>query len=142
MTRISSLQPKSVDEIPEFLDSGVLYISDLYSVVAHVCCCGCGERVNVSLKPTRWRLTYVGDAVTLNPSIGNWRLPCQSHYWIRSNRVEWAAGMSRIAIEKGRLLDRIAKESYRKYNSKPPLTFRLLSFLKVLFFQIKSIRKR
>ena len=139
MTKISAIRPEFVDEIPETLRDGVLYISELYSVAAHICCCGCGERINTSLKPTRWSLVYDNDTVSLYPSIGNWRLPCQSHYWIRSNQIEWAAKMSQVAIEKGRLLDRIAKESHRKYNSNPPLTFRLKAFFRILLFHVNRI---
>lgn len=140
--RIKTIHAEFVDEIPEDLDEGVLYVSKRFSVAAHLCCCGCESRITTSLKPTRWKLTYSGDSVSLSPSIGNWRLPCQSHYWIHSNQVEWAPQMSRMAIEKGRLLDRISKESHIWYNSNPPLGYRLKSQLKVALFHARWIWKR
>jgi hypothetical protein len=48
----------------------------------------------------------------LHPSIGNWSFPCQSHYWIRNNRVEWAPKWSREQIERGRRHDGLAKDDY------------------------------
>lgn len=140
--RITTIYPEFVDEIPEDLDEGVLYVSETFSVATHLCCCGCGARIVTSLKPTRWKLANSSGSVSLSPSIGNWRLPCQSHYWIRSNRVEWAPKMPRMAIEKGRLLDRISKESYRKYASHPPLSFRLKSLIRVAWFHIRWVWKR
>ena len=32
---------------------------------------------------------YNGKEISLTPSIGNYEFPCQSHYFIRHNRVEW-----------------------------------------------------
>ena len=36
-----------------------------------------------------WQLYYNGKEISLTPSIGNYEFPCQSHYFIRHNRVEW-----------------------------------------------------
>ena len=36
--------------------------------------------------------------MSLVPSIGNWSLPCQSHYWITDNRVRFAPVMSPAMI--------------------------------------------
>ena len=55
---------------------------------------------------------FNGKTVSLDPSIGNWSFPCQSHYWIRNNRVKWAPKCSRVQIERGRRYDHHAKESY------------------------------
>jgi hypothetical protein len=53
-----------------------------------------------------------GKTVSLDPSIGNWSFPCQSHYWIRNNRIKWAPKWSREQIERGRTHDNYAKEGY------------------------------
>jgi hypothetical protein len=71
----------------------------------HLCCCGCGSEVVTPLNPAGWTLEIVGGAVTLRPSIGNWSLPCRSHYLIRQGKVVWARDMSRDEIEDGRLRD-------------------------------------
>ena len=55
---------------------------------------------------------FDGKTVSLEPSIGNWSFPCQSHYYIRKNRIKWAPKWSREQIERGRLYDAHAKQSY------------------------------
>lgn len=104
MTRIRQIRPEFVDFIPEKLALGVLYISRRYSTASHLCCCGCGLEVVTPLNLAKWRLTESNGTVSLNPSVGNWSFPCQSHYWISGNRVQWAAAMSaeRIAAVKAR----------------------------------------
>lgn len=98
--------------LPEELEDGVLYVSIPYAVVEHRCCSGCGERVTTPLSPTDWSLTFDGKTVSLQPSIGNWNFPCQSHYWIRKNEVIWAPHLSRNQIEDGRARDRASKAAY------------------------------
>jgi hypothetical protein len=61
------------------------------------------------LSPTDWKLTFDGESITLYPSIGNWSFPCQSHYWITGDRIEWARPMSRTQIEGVRMADRARK---------------------------------
>ena len=87
MTRVT---PAFVEVIPEILEQGVLYISMAHATVLHLCCCGCGQEVVTPLSPIDWELHYDGRAVSLDPSIGSWSLPCQSHYWITKNSVRWA----------------------------------------------------
>ena len=84
------LIPKFVDSVPDELEDGVLYISMEYGTVLHKCCCGCGSEVNTPLSPASWSLKYDGKHITLSPSIGNWSFQCQSHYWIKKNKVVWA----------------------------------------------------
>jgi hypothetical protein len=43
--------------------------------------------------------------VSLNPSLGSWSLPCQSHYWSQRNRVHWARRWSPEEIAAGRARD-------------------------------------
>lgn len=79
-------------EIPEELEEGVLYISMVYGITAHLCPCGCGRKVVVDFRPewpSGWDLTLNNGRVTMRPSIGNFCLPCKSHYYITENRIEW-----------------------------------------------------
>lgn len=108
----SSLRHSFVDFIPERLDTGVLYISQPYKTVVHKCCCGCGEEVVTPLGPADWSLRVADGVVTLHPSIGNWSLPCRSHYWIRNSRVVWAGPMAQREVERGRTLDRAYRNAY------------------------------
>ena len=80
--------------IPRPMAEGVLYVSMEYATAGHKCCCGCGNDVFTRLAPTDWTLTYDGRTISLRPSIGNWGFACQSHYWIRNNRVIWAEKLS------------------------------------------------
>jgi len=106
------IQHKFVEFIPDRLENGILYVSITHATVLHKCCCGCGNEVVTPLSPTDWKLTYDGKAISLYPSIGNWSFPCQSHYWIRDNKVIWAPKWSKKQIEEGRLKDSLAKKSY------------------------------
>lgn len=106
------LKHEFVKYIPEHLDERTLYVSFEYATAAHKCCCGCGNDVFTPLSPTDWRLIYDGVSITLEPSIGNWGFPCQSHYWIRDDTVRWAPRLSRHEILAGRARDRWEKENY------------------------------
>lgn len=107
-----NLTPMFVEFIPEELQDGVLYISKKYKTAVHKCCCGCGQEVVTPLSPAEWQLRLEQGGVSLTPSIGNWGFPCQSHYWIKRNRVEWAGPLSAMQIAKVRAKDRVVKENY------------------------------
>ncbi len=106
MTAIRSVQPQFVEYMPETLEPGVLYISRRFSTAAHLCCSGCGSEVVTPLNPAKWRLVERGGKVSLVPSIGNWSLPCQSHYWITDNHVRFVAAMSPSMIAGVKARDR------------------------------------
>lgn len=112
MKRIAKLVPRFAELIPEIIEEGILYVSMEHATVIHKCCCGCGNEVVTPLSPTDWTLIYDGRAITLNPSIGNWGFPCQSHYWIRGNSVQWASRWSRKRIEATRRAIRNAEAEY------------------------------
>lgn len=116
--RDEALKHRFVESFPKTLDPGVLYVSLEYGSVAHSCCCGCGEEVVTPLTPTDWSITYDGETVTLDPSVGSWTLPCRSHYVIRRGRVIEAPSWSDAEIAAERRRDRQAKALY--FNQ-PPL---------------------
>ena len=116
MTRINSLTHEFIDYIPDTLDEGVLYVSIPFATVMHRCCCGCGNEVVSPLDPTDWQMTFDGKSVSLSPSIGNWSLPCQSHYWVYRNQVLWARRISLFEIKTGRAFERIRKAWHRGRN--------------------------
>ncbi|WDA38941.1 DUF6527 family protein [Sphingobium sp. YC-XJ3] len=109
MTRVDRLQTVFVDEIPEILEDGILYVSEECCVALHNCACGCGEEVSTPLVRTEYRLTMEGDAASIWPSIGNHDFACASHYVIKQGKILWAGRMSRGAIEAGRKRDRRLK---------------------------------
>lgn len=93
--RHASLTHEFVEYVPAVLAEGVLYVSLRFATVVHLCPCGCGNKVVTPLSPADWQLLFDGEAVSLTPSIGNWSLPCQSHYWIRLDRVRWVRAATR-----------------------------------------------
>lgn len=106
MTRIDRLRPEFVEFVPEHPRPGILYVSRRYATAVHLCCCGCGSEVVTPLNPVKWHLRENGGTVSLSPSIGNWSLPCQSHYWIENDRVVWAAAMEPEVIAAVKARDR------------------------------------
>nr|WSX51977.1 DUF6527 family protein [Streptomyces sp. NBC_00974] len=102
MTTQETLRPVFTETFPSAMDAGVLYVSILYRTCGHLCCCGCGQEVVTPLSSAQWSLTYDGESVSLAPSIGNWSLPCQSHYWIRDGRVHWSRRYSAAEIHQNR----------------------------------------
>lgn len=101
---------KFVKNIPNDVESGIIYISVDYSTAIHKCCCGCGKEVVTPFSASGWRLTFDGESVSLYPSIGNWSFACQSHYWITNSIVEWAPKWTSKQIERGRKRDNQNKD--------------------------------
>lgn len=112
MMRHQTLEHRFVRNVPRELDPGVLYISVDYATAVHSCCCGCGDRVVTPFTPTDWRMTFDGESVSLDPSVGNWNQKCRSHYVIRRNRVLEAGPWSNAQVEAERRRDKKAKAAY------------------------------
>ena len=106
----SSVRHEFVEYIPETLAEGTIYVSIPFATAVHRCVCGCGQEVVTPLTPTDWKLTFDGDTVSLDPSIGNWSFDCWSHYWIVRNRVKWSYQWSDEEIASSRAQDRRAKQ--------------------------------
>lgn len=112
MSRPSAIRHEFVEFVPDELEKGVVYVSIPYATAVHRCLSGCGQEVVTPLSPADWELVFDGETISLYPSIGNWSLPCRSHYWIRRNKVLWARMWSDSEIKRARAMDRSAKESY------------------------------
>ena len=90
MTGGQTVSHEFVEYVPRELKDGVVYVSIPFATVIHKCCCGCGQQVVTPLAPSQWTLSFDGKSISLYPSIGNWKFPCKSHYWIKNDRVSWA----------------------------------------------------
>lgn len=91
---IYQISPEFVEEIPEEISDGYLYLCLAYNAVIHKCACGCGEIISTPLdRKHGWVMQYDGEAVTLSPSIGNGSYKCRSHYFIRGNSIVWLGKM-------------------------------------------------
>lgn len=108
----SILSHQFVDFIPSEILEGVIYISIPFATAVHKCCCGCGKEVITPLSPTDWKLIFDGVTISLEPSIGNWSFDCQSHYWVKRNKVFWARRWSTEDITAVRRYDQTAKAKY------------------------------
>lgn len=106
------------EEIPTVLNKHTLYVSFEYGTAMHLCACGCGSEVVTPLRPTDWRLTFNG-TWSLSPSIGNWALPCRSHYLIIDEQVRWANPWDDERIEWNRAKDRDRKAQYYASDDEP-----------------------
>lgn len=108
------LRHEFVECIPDDHDilEGTIYISIRFATATHRCCCGCGNKVVTPIRPTDWKLIFDGKTISLDPSIGNWSFACQSHYFIRHNKVKWARQWSDEQIAMGRQHDSLAKGEY------------------------------
>ena len=115
------LEHKFVDSIPEEIEEGILYISLRFRVIIHLCCCGCKNKVVTPLSPVRWKMTFDGKSISLNPSIGNWNFKCESHYWIQDSQVIWSERWSKREISEGKKEARKRRADYfnEGYSSEP-----------------------
>ncbi|WP_092191483.1 DUF6527 family protein [Desulfomicrobium norvegicum] len=112
MIKNKRLEHRFVENLPEKLEAGILYISIKYATSAHLCCCGCGEEVVTPFTPTDWKMTFDGESVSLRPSIGNWTLKCRSHYVIDHGKVIEAGPWTDTQVEAERRRDRTAKAKF------------------------------
>lgn len=108
MSKTKEFEYELIDHAPEKLADGVLYVFMRYAALMHLCACGCGREVVTPLDPTDYTFTFDGETVTLRPSVGNWRFPCRSHYFIPKSRVEWLRDMTAEQIQTGRAANRQA----------------------------------
>lgn len=112
MKRRTEVAHKFVEHIPDDLQEGIVYVSVRFATALHKCCCGCGNQVVTPLSPVDWRLIFDGESISLYPSVGNWSFPCQSHYWIKRNKVLWDRKWSRREIRRARANDLLGKQAY------------------------------
>ena len=79
-----------VHYLPKELAPGTLYVSEAFDVAGHLCACGCGNKVMTPLGPTWWSFVDTPRGPSLSPSIGNWQIPCRTHYRICEGKIEWS----------------------------------------------------
>ncbi|UBZ08789.1 hypothetical protein LDL76_08770 [Salegentibacter mishustinae] len=115
------MKHKFVEFIPEELEKGIIYISTEYNSINHLCACGCGLEVVTPLSPVDWQFSFNGETVSIFPSIGNWDYPCNSHYWIKKNKIVWANSWSRKEIEEARFNDFSLNYSYSHFDESEKL---------------------
>ncbi len=116
MDRIKLLK---VYYLPKELEEGFLYVSKEFGVAGHLCPCGCKNKIITPLDQTEWSFKEHNNEPTLYPSLGNWELPCKSHYWITDGLIEWSYQWTEKQISEGRQNeDEKRKLHFNKLNSK------------------------
>jgi hypothetical protein len=87
----TELKPVFVKFMPPELEQGVLYVSEEFELAIHLCACGwCKQKTVTPFHDPNSDWKYTRDAqdrITLHPSIGNFQMPCKSHYWVRENKI-------------------------------------------------------
>src|SRR5215207_1726442 len=91
-----------VHYMPRELKAGVLYVSEKYGTAAHLCACGCGEKIRTPLGPAEWSVRDGSRGPSLWPSVGSWQRPCRSHYVIDNGDVRWSTEWNDAQVQAGR----------------------------------------
>ena len=102
MERMEKISLREIYYLPKELEEGYLYVSEEFGIAGHLCACGCKSKVITPLEPSEWSIKVVDGKPSLYPSIGNWELPCKSHYWITDGTIEWSYSWSEARIKEGR----------------------------------------
>jgi hypothetical protein len=103
-----------VEYLPTDLEQGILYVSEEFGIAGHLCPCGCKNKIMTPLDPSEWSFKEINNEPTLYPSIGNWQLPCRSHYWVSGGNIEWSYDWSEEEIKAGRKEEEMKREAYYK----------------------------
>lgn len=110
--KIDRIRLKLVEFMPSTLELGVLYVSKKYQTAAHLCACGCGEKIRTQLGPLGWKFSNQRQGPSLYPSIGNWQKPCRSHYFIKKGVVIWVPAMTETEVLYGRQAEVQRRDAY------------------------------
>ena len=125
---------EKVHYMPKQLEPGILYVSEEFGTAAHLCACGCGEKVRTPLGPTEWSVKEHPAGPSLWPSIGNWQKPCKSHYVIEKGRIVWSGAWSENQIAAGRTREQKRRELYfAQQRSKGTFVDRMIAWIKAKF---------
>lgn len=109
---IDKIKLLHVEFLPKELEPEILYVSIEFGVAGHICPCGCGSKIITPLGGTEWKFLEIKGEASLYPSIGNWQLPCRSHYWIRKGKVKWSYSWSDERIAKGYEAEEEKRKAY------------------------------
>ncbi len=112
MHKLSKIKLIRVQYVPKVLEPGSLYVAEEFGAAVHLCACGCGTKVSTPLGPTEWTLEETLMGPTLNPSVGNWQIPCKSHYWVRNGSIIWSDAWTPEQIIKGRQAEEHRRHAY------------------------------
>lgn len=131
--KLIKIKLQYVTYMPKELQAGVLYVSEEFGAVAHLCPCGCGSKIRTPLGPTEWSLSVTNRGPSLFPSIGNWQIPCKSHYWIKDGKIIWAGQWTPEQIAAGRRKEKERRHTYYDNLKQHGILQRFKNWIKKLF---------
>jgi hypothetical protein len=100
-----------VERFPEKIEAWNLYWSKEFEMSAHLCACGCGDRIYLPVGPVDYSITLDPNGPTLRPSVGNWNV-CNAHYLITDGAVQWAGKWSAQQIDAARAHEDARRAAY------------------------------
>jgi hypothetical protein len=112
MQKLTRIKLVRVEYVPKTLQPGLLYVAEEFGAAVHLCACGCGSKVSTPLGPTEWTLEETSDGPNLRPSVGNWQLGCNSHYWIWGGNVIWSGKWTPEQVTAGRNAEEERRRAY------------------------------
>ncbi|MCB0447235.1 MAG: hypothetical protein KDD03_06935 [Gelidibacter sp.] len=131
------LELRKVKFLPQNLDKGLLYVSEEYSIAGHLCPCGCQNKIMTPLGSTEWSFNDDINGPTLYPSLGNWQLPCKSHYWIIDGEIVWSHEWSEEEILAGQKAEEKRRIAYYEgldhRNAKQSFIVKIIKWIKSVF---------
>lgn len=110
--KLENITLQRVEFMPKQLEPGVLYVSEKYGAVAHLCACGCGAKIRTPLGVTEWSLNETANGPSLWPSVGNWQQACKSHYVIDGGEIIWCGTWTPEQIIAGRRAEEARRRAY------------------------------
>jgi hypothetical protein len=129
---VNSITLQRVKYLPRELSPGILYVSEEFAIAGHLCACGCRNKVITPLGPAEWMFSERAGRPTLRPSVGNWQLPCRSHYVIAAGRIHWGTQWSDAQVAAGRRAEEQRREAYYESLGKFSLWHRLRRWIRKL----------
>jgi Family of unknown function (DUF6527) len=132
--KLSEIKLQRVEYMPKQLEPGILYVSEEFGAAAHLCACGCGEKIRTPLGPTEWSIKETAGGPSVWPSVGNWQKACQSHYVIQSGKIMWHGKWSAAQIAAGRRDEQARRKAhYDAMYAQKGLRQRFWQWIKSLF---------
>jgi hypothetical protein len=131
--KLKSITRQDVEFMPKQLEPGILYVSETYGTAAHLCACGCGEKIRTPLGPTEWAVRHDSAGPSLWPSVGNWQKACRSHYIIENGQIIWCGAWTPEQVAAGRFHEEARRRAhYDALYARVSIWTRIASWLKSL----------
>lgn len=110
--KLDHITLQHVEYMPKQLEPGILYVSEKFGAVAHLCACGCGAKIRTPLGATEWSLKVAASGPSLWPSVGNWQQACKSHYVIDNGEIIWCGTWTPEQILDGRRSEEARRKAH------------------------------